>query len=754
MEKISKLPKETTLQWAVWLLTVLGFMTALVQIVHFTNFHEGAFLIVTSIISFVILLMMNILFSNLQKAGRDLKELIAEKELINAREKKQRDLIENIPFDMWLSDHEGRYVLQSARSRELMGDIIGKTPREMELPEGILEQWEADDRRVMGGETIFRESAWPVNGQYHDYITAIAPVHQGQSFLGYVGVHFDITERKRAEKRVQHTAEQLAMLNDIGRAITTLGDVDSVLNIIREQVQRILPVDAFIVLLYQPETNMVSYPLVYDNGRNWHEPDRELALDMKSHEVLKTGHPLLINLSPEEFENNSRNSNRSLTGDRDAQYRSFIYAPLIRQDKVIGVVSAISYHYNMYNQEHLELLEGVAIQATIAIENARLFQSQQKELAERKQAEEEIRKLNAELEERVEIRTVELKQANTDLNHEKARLEEYNHQREILAAMIDLLQASLTTEEASDIVSSHLTMLLPNKDGALYLMNAHNMLELIASWGDGSRFDAVYAPTDCWGMRRGKPYKFGGKSPNPPCLHAGTDFPGQSLCVPLSAQGESLGNLYISDGRGAANDGGELSEQSFVVTVADSIALALANLRLREKLHIQSIRDALTGLFNRRYLDETLPRELNRAERNNAPLSILMFDIDHFKKFNDTYGHDAGDVVLKHVAQAILSSTRESDIACRYGGEEFVIMLPDTSIEVAVRRAEALRSQVSFLELNYNGKELGRITISIGVSGYPQHGDTRDSIIKSADEAAYQAKQNGRNCVVVSKSAK
>jgi diguanylate cyclase (GGDEF)-like protein len=191
-------------------------------------------------------------------------------------------------------------------------------------------------------------------------------------------------------------------------------------------------------------------------------------------------------------------------------------------------------------------------------------------------------------------------------------------------------------------------------------------------------------------------------------------------------------------------------ELKFIEDIANSLALALGNLRLREKLHMLSIREALTGLFNRRYLNETLPREMNRAERNKEPLSVLMFDIDHFKLFNDTFGHDAGDLVLKKISEVILSSIRDSDVACRYGGEEFVIILPGTSIEIAERRAEALRNDVALVKLDHNGHDLGQVTISIGVAAYPQHGVTQDTLIKTADDAAYRAKKGGRNQVVVS----
>lgn len=556
-------------------------------------------------------------------------------------------------------------------------------------------------------------------------------------------------KRVPAEKQSRHSADQLAMLNDIGRAITKLAEVDSVLNVIREQVQRILPLDAFMVLLYQPETKVVSFPLVYDNGRNWQEPSRKISADMKSDEVLKTGRSLLANLTEQEFEEHKRSASKTLMGDHSTHYRSFIYAPLVAQGRVIGVVSAISYRFNTYTPEHLALLEDVAIQATIAIENARLFQAQQKELAERKQAEQEILKLNAELEERVARRTLQLQEANENLNYEKAHLELYNRRREIIAEMTDLLQASLTGNEASEIVSNHLKLLFPDSDGALYLMNASYLMEPVSFWGNSKLFNTAFSTNECWALRRGKSYRFGDDMPAPACTHIGGAKPANALCVPLSAQNEGLGNLHIS-WREKREETIVDEEQKFIEDIANTLALALGNLRLREKLHILSIREALTGLFNRRYLDETFPREISRAERSGEPLSLLLFDIDHFKNFNDVYGHDAGDFVLKQISEAIQSSIRESDIACRYGGEEFLIMLPGTSIEIAERRAESLRKDVSAMALEHNGQDIGQITISIGVASYPQHGSIPDALVKSADESLYRAKEGGRNRVVVS----
>jgi len=151
--------------------------------------------------------------------------------------------------------------------------------------------------------------------------------------------------------------------------------------------------------------------------------------------------------------------------------------------------------------------------------------------------------------------------------------------------------------------------------------------------------------------------------------------------------------------------------------------MALSNFRLRQKLQEQSIRDPLTGLYNRRYLEETLERELLRARRAGHPVSVIMLDIDHFKKFNDTYGHEAGDFILQAVARTIQKSVRAEDIVCRYGGEEFTVILPGLELKKAVSRAELILDSVRHLEINYGGSLLKNLTISAGVAAFPEHGE-------------------------------
>jgi diguanylate cyclase (GGDEF)-like protein len=188
--------------------------------------------------------------------------------------------------------------------------------------------------------------------------------------------------------------------------------------------------------------------------------------------------------------------------------------------------------------------------------------------------------------------------------------------------------------------------------------------------------------------------------------------------------------------------------------VAEEVGLALANLNLRETLHEQSIRDPLTGLYNRRFLEDSLIRELSRARRKTHPLSIILLDIDHFKRVNDTFGHGAGDMVLRRLGLVLQAYVRESDIACRVGGEEFSVLLPEGPLQIATQRAEDIRKAVNELTLKHEEQDLGTVTVSLGVATFPDHGTTADALIRAADQVLYDAKRKGRNRVVSASARK
>jgi len=270
----------------------------------------------------------------------------------------------------------------------------------------------------------------------------------------------------------------------------------------------------------------------------------------------------------------------------------------------------------------------------------------------------------------------------------------------------------------------------------------------VASWGEDPPVLAVFAPDECWSVRRGRLHKVENPQETLHCRHVSEAGPGGYLCVPLIAQGEALGVFHLRPGSPAEAQTPALAaiKDQLALTVAEDMALALANLRLRETLRSQAIRDPLTGLFNRRYLEETLERELGRVKRVGAPMGVIMMDLDHFKQYNDTFGHSAGDELLGALGSLVQQQIRGEDIACRYGGEEFLLILPGTSISIALERAEILRQAVKEMHRHHQG--LKPTTLSLGVAVYPDHGDTGLQLIQSADAALYRAKQAGRDQVM------
>jgi len=339
-----------------------------------------------------------------------------------------------------------------------------------------------------------------------------------------------------------------------------------------------------------------------------------------------------------------------------------------------------------------------------------------------------------------------LQQANEKLKSSVTKLEQHNADATLLTEMNDLLQACASTEEAYRTIDYISHRLFPSSSGALYIHSpSRDDLEAVQVWGDLSKEQTtrIFESDKCWALRRGRPHKLDTLCIGLPCRNSLPSHEG--LCIPMTAQGESLGVLYL---RSNTADNILPFNEQLVVTATEHIALALANLRLRETLRSQSIRDPLTDMHNRRFMEETLAREIRRAERNQRPLNVIMLDIDHFKQFNDTFGHEAGDTLLRELGQLLKANVRGGDVACRFGGEEFVLILPETTLDDAKQRAEELREKSRLLTVVHHGQALGIITISLGVATFPECAATAEALLRSADAALYRAKAEGRNRVV------
>lgn len=343
----------------------------------------------------------------------------------------------------------------------------------------------------------------------------------------------------------------------------------------------------------------------------------------------------------------------------------------------------------------------------------------------------------------------EARRALDDLTRSQALTERLSAQRWALSEYTGMLQSAQNLDEAMELTSSTFERLLPHLGGQCYLARAsRDFLESRASFGQPAITSSdSLAPDDCWALRRGQPHHTRSAS-SVRCTHleqGATRAGVATLCVPLSAQGETLGMLHAS---GPADGSEGDNDAAIIELLGEQLAMAVANLRLRETLRQQSLRDPLTGLFNRRYFEESLRREMLRCERRRLPLALLVLDIDHFKAFNDSQGHSAGDAVLAHVGRGIASLVRVEDMACRYGGEEFTIVMPETDAAGAVARAEAIRRAVSQATLSHNGLTLGPVTVSIGVAAFPHDGVTPELLFEVADASLYRAKAEGRNRVL------
>lgn len=346
-----------------------------------------------------------------------------------------------------------------------------------------------------------------------------------------------------------------------------------------------------------------------------------------------------------------------------------------------------------------------------------------------------------------------LQDAHEKLTARVSDLERRHQEIMLLNEMSDFMQACLTLDEAYTVIAQFMSRLFPDCAGAVYTINeSKTLVEQVTTWGEDLgtpdrptiTSQPLFTPNECFALRRGQPHYVEDTHTHLCCKHVLSPLPPTYYCVPMVAQGEASGVLHLSMSTHALTP----VKQQLATTVARQIALAIANLKLYATLQNQSIRDPLTGLFNRRYLNEFLERELRRAERNQECLSILLLDVDHFKLFNDTFGHDAGDAVLRHLSEFLQEHIRGSDIACRYGGEELVLVLPGASLDHAMQRAEQLRQGVKHLHVDYP-QPLGSITVSIGVACFPTHGLSGAIVLQAADMALYHAKATGRDRVVM-----
>jgi diguanylate cyclase (GGDEF)-like protein/PAS domain S-box-containing protein len=386
--------------------------------------------------------------------------------------------------------------------------------------------------------------------------------------------------------------------------------------------------------------------------------------------------------------------------------------------------------YVRYDNLPLETKAGQQIQVEFVsnvylVNGWRVIQCNVRDITARKTAEEGMRTVNGQL-----VASV-------------AELQRRDEEMKSLIRLNDLLQSCTSQVEAYQVVAHVAIELFSGQSGCLAILSGSDQhLETVAGWGDEKILKSGFSLEDCWALRRGKLHEVSDPRTDLLCHHFVHQPQAGYLCVPLIVQSGTTGLLCLT---GAAEKVlGSVTRQQLAVEVGETIKMSLSNLKLREKLRREAIHDPLTGLFNRRYLDESLSRELHRARRGNSPLCVVMLDLDNFKPFNDTFGHDAGDALLRELAQVMRDRLRKSDISCRYGGDEFVLVLPDSSMADTRQRVEQICVVMKETQVRPD-----TITVSAGIAAASEKGSTAAELLHAADTAMYAAKQAGRNRVVV-----
>ncbi len=354
------------------------------------------------------------------------------------------------------------------------------------------------------------------------------------------------------------------------------------------------------------------------------------------------------------------------------------------------------------------------------------------------------------------LRAAELRQSteskvletNRTLEESVALLQEQADETNVLTTSRDEMQLCVTLQDVYESAKNGFARLMPMTSGALCMLNnSRNMLETVATWGEMALEDC-HLPGSCCGLRSGQPRWREPGASEVHCTHFSGQAPERYLCVPIMAHGDTIGLLYVECADAVCMENVH-HRMAGMRQLTQLTGMAVASMKLRMKLEHQSIRDPLTTLFNRNFMEIALERELSRSRRKKQMLAVLMLDVDHFKEFNDRHGHAAGDAVLKAVAEVCQANTRNEDTACRYGGEEFTIILPEITPEHAYERAEALRHAISQVQVRGAGGSYGDLTVSIGLAMFPDDGTTPEVLLQKADQALYRAKGQGRDQVVV-----
>ena len=552
----------------------------------------------------------------------------------------------------------------------------------------------------------------------------------------------EIDERIRAEKEASQRAEQMAVIYESGQAVTAGLNLELVLNTLMQKCQQIATVDVFTVAHYDSHTQQVKFIKFHDNGKE----RQHIAINLKTCDSITK--EIIINRLPISVPDIKKQPDKprykfNHTSPRHA--RCYLGMPLLRGEEVIGVMSVQSYQPNAYSKEQIQTLEIIASQAASAIENARLFEETRQRADEMSLLYEASLELSANLDLNQVLRNL-LEKCRQILPMDSFFVALYDETNHLIYHPLFFDNGEFKTIAVRDIrVTPGLTGEIILSGKSIYLADTTNPDIM-------QKYQIVHiggTPTRCF------------------------------VGIPMIVRDKVIGVISMQTYK---PDSYSTEQIRLIETIATQAAIAIENSRLYEdarkeinerrrdqetlqqtnqelqvqlnrvesiqgELREQAIRDSLTGLYNRRYLDEIFKQKISQMRRKTSSLSVLMLDIDHFKIFNDTHGHQAGDELLKMLGKLLRKYTRSSDVACRYGGEEFVILLADTNLDISNKRANEIRIAFEKQGIVYGDQTLSA-TISIGIAAYPEHGDSPEELLIQADQALYSAKAAGRNCVI------
>jgi diguanylate cyclase (GGDEF)-like protein/PAS domain S-box-containing protein len=616
-------------------------------------------------------------------------------------------LIETLPVAIFRKNNVSCYTFVNHLYAENEGfaveDILGKTDMELHPP-ALAEWYIKSDRDIFttGLAYDLEEEQQLANGKRIPVHVIKMPIFDSKGeIIGIQGMYWDITQIRRAASEAQERLDELTTIYAISQAVTQL-EMESLLSVVGENIEKTFNVRSVYIAFFDKKESSISIPYWTINGNRIKTPKMPYGKGLAS-EVIRTKQPLLINTG---FEDRSRKLEAQIIiVDDYGLPKSWLGVPMIAGDEVIGLVSAHDYdHENAFTDTDINLFQTIASNVAIAFQNAQLYQEVQTELSERKRAESALAESQARLKAIFDNAGAGIGVTGLDAK--------YIFVNDRWAEMVGYSPGELSNMTIFDL--SHPEDVEMTRDKFTALVNGQiegYQIENRYRRKDGSYF---------WATVSSKPIRKADGSIET-AIGIITDITSLKKAEMELINANRLLNYQLK----------EIAE-------------------LRDKLREQAIRDPLTNLYNRRFMEETLNLEIHRARRSHSLVSLVMMDIDHFKLVNDRFGHKTGDYVLEALGRMLLDNTRKSDVACRYGGEEFLIVLPNTSLEDAARRAEQFRASFEALRVG-DKKRPTKATMSIGIACFPTHGEDGEQVLDRADEALYSAKATGRNCVVVFK---